>query len=171
MSVKQVSTIRLPLFRQTGVSSFSALTGFASTSTSVQIRTWNVEYRAELEFVGSPTTRALSGRERGNLSAYRIFVDISANNSTNEDTNKLRDLFDNMVSRKTRTFGATTLQIGEPTVMGVTVENSTAGVIHCNLINNVLGIQRELTIGNQIVQFSLKSVNLFNTIPTNLILT
>jgi len=174
MSAKQVSQIRLPLYRQTGANTFLALTGFTPTvsgnpNPAVQIPTWNVNYRAEMEYLGSPTTRTISGREKANLSAYRLYVDIVLDNSSPTNSAKIRTLLNNISSRFTRTFGATTLQIGEPTVIGVTVEDNTT-VVHCNLNSAVVGINRELTIGTQAITISLKSVNLFKEIPSNFIL-
>ena len=56
----------------------------------------------------------------------------------------------------------------KPTVIGVSVDNTTSNVIYCNLLGGSYGIERELTIGNQIISLDLTSVDRFQTIPTYL---
>ena len=60
------------------------------------------------------------------------------------------------------------LKPDKPTVVGVSVDNTTGNIIYCNLISSSLGINRELTVGNQIINMSLRSVERYQTIPSAL---
>jgi hypothetical protein len=57
-----------------------------------------------------------------------------------------------------------------PTIIGVSTDNNDANMNFYNIANNQLGIRRELTIGNQIIQLSLTGVFSEPTIKENIIL-
>lgn len=64
---------------------------------------WNINYRAEKEFVEQPSTRALSGRERGNIGGYRIVIDMILDNSFGSNNTNLRNLLSLVPSQYVRT--------------------------------------------------------------------
>ena len=205
---------------------------------------WNINYKADEEFVTSPTSGGLTGYERGNPSGFRLKIDIALRNTTNAQTSNIKSLLDLVPSQYERfvvatnidgtpthnvatntsvvsigiditnisnayqgayvrnidqndtTFRCTRFSVSpqkfdvqgnvlsnswgdtntlnvvlypdKPTVIGVSVDNTTSNIIYCNLISSSLGIERELTIGNQIINMSLRSVDRFQTIPSYL---
>jgi len=207
---------------------------------------WNINYKADEEFVTSPTSGGLTGYERGNPGGFRLKIDIALRNTTNAQTSNIKSLLDLVPSQYERfvvatnidgtpthnvatntsvvsigiditnisnayqgayvrnidqndtTFRCTRFSVSpqkfdvpgnvlsnswgdtntlnvvlypdKPTVIGVSVDNTTSNIIYCNLISSSLGIERELTIGNQIINMSLRSVDRFQTIPSYLAL-
>ena len=45
-----------------------------------------------------------------------------------------------------------------PTVLGVSLDNTDANVVYCNLLDGSFGIERQLTVGKQVIQLSLTEV-------------
>ena len=200
---------------------------------------WNVNYRADKEFLSSATSKSLTGFERGNPGGYRLKIDISLRNTNTTQSNAISTLISLASSQYQRTVVQTTvssvsgatidLNLGntspntlsnayqgayiqnttntsanvyrvisyvgstkeatttesvvgytatdsvnvslfpdKPTVIGVSVDNTTSNVIYCNLISGSYGIDRELTVGNQIVTLQLTSVDRYQTIPSYL---
>ena len=205
---------------------------------------WNINPRADMEFIDTPTSRALSGYERGNPGGHRIIIDIALKNTSNAETSNIKSLLDLVPSQYERfvvstnidgtpthnvatntsvvdigiditnvsnayqgayvrnidendtTFRCTRFSVNpqkfdlrgnvlasnwastntlnvvlypdKPTVIGVSTDNTTSNIIYCNLISSSLGIERELTIGNQIITMSLRSIDRFQTIPASL---
>jgi len=54
------------------------------------------------------------------------------------------------------------------TIIGISTNDSSANIIYCNLIGSTYGIEREFTVGNQIVNIQLRSVERFQEIPQSL---
>jgi len=205
---------------------------------------WNINYRAEKEFITSATSKSLTGFERGNPGGFRIRIDVALRNTTNTQTSNIKSLLDLVSSQYQRfvistdisgapTYNATTnisevtlatdisnysnayqgayvvnidkndtkfrctrfsitpqkfnlqgnvnasswantdnlnvvLEPDKPTIIGISTDNTTSNIIYCNLISSTLGIERELTIGNQIINLSLRSVERYQTIPSSL---
>lgn len=202
---------------------------------------WNVNYKAEKEFLTSATTKSLTGYERGNPSGYRVKISIALKNSNASQSNAIRSLISTTSSQYERAVvqstlgtspvtGATiNLALGDttpntlsnayqgayirntsntsanvyriesyvgatkvatapenivgytvsdvvnvalfpdkPTVIGVSVDNTTSNIIYCNLLGGSYGIEREMTIGNQIISLDLASVDRYQNIPTYL---
>lgn len=202
---------------------------------------WNVNYRAEKEYLTSATTRSLTAYERSNPSGYRIKIDISLRNTTSSQSAAIEDLLSLTSSQYRRTVVETTLSsspvtgssidlnlgatspnttdnvyqgayiynasntssnvyrissyvgstttavapetiVGygtgdvvnvslyrnKPTLIGVSVDNTTSNIVFCNFVEGSFGIERELTIGNQIINMQLTSVDWYNEIPSYL---
>jgi len=55
-----------------------------------------------------------------------------------------------------------------PTVIGLSTDETESNMHFYNPVGSTFGIERELTIGNQIISFDLKSVDRFQYAPTNL---
>jgi hypothetical protein len=45
-----------------------------------------------------------------------------------------------------------------PTVLGVSLDDTDANVVYCNLLDGSYGIERQLTVGKQVIQLSLTEV-------------
>lgn len=58
-----------------------------------------------------------------------------------------------------------TLQSNIPTVFGISTDDDPNNIIYCNLVSSVYGIQRELTIGSQIISMDFTGVNREQIIP------
>ena len=249
---KQQSQIQMGAYFQNGRRYNNPGEGYANEFTPfdgypTSFDVWNVNYKADKEFLTSPTSKALSGYERGNPGGFRLQIDIALRNTTNAQTSNIKSLLDLVPSQYERfvvatningtpthntvtnvsvitlgdnivnnqnayqgayvrnidqndtTFRCTRFSVGggnpqrfdlrgnvdasawtsadtlnvvlypdKPTVIGVSVDNTTSNIIYCNLISSSLGIERELTIGNQIINMSLRSVDRFQTIPSYL---
>lgn len=205
---------------------------------------WNINYRADMEFIDTPTSKALSGYERGNPGGHRLIVDLALKNTSSSETSNIKSLLDLVpsqyervmattnisgaptydvntntsdvllgsnivnfsnayqgayvrnINRNDTTFRCTRFSVNpqkfdlrgntnavswqdgddlnvilfpdKPTVIGISTDNTTSNIIYCNLISSTFGIERELTIGNQIISMSLRSVDRFQTIPANI---
>jgi len=248
---KQQSQIQMGAYFQNGRRYNNPDEGYANEFTPfdgypTSFDVWNVNYKADKEFLTSPTSKALSGYERGNPGGFRLQIDIALRNTTNAQTSNIKSLLDLVPSQYERfvvatningtpthntvtnvsvitlgdnivnnqnayqgayvrnidqndtTFRCTRFSVSpqkfdvqgnvlsnswgdtntlnvvlypdKPTVIGVSVDNTTSNIIYCNLISSSLGIERELTIGNQIINMSLRSVDRFQTIPSYLAL-
>jgi hypothetical protein len=55
-------------------------------------------------------------------------------------------------------------------VIGLSITNETADIIYYNLNGNAFGLLREFTMGKSVINFSLRSVERYSTIPDSYIL-
>ena len=250
---KQQSQIQMGAYFQNGRRYNNPAEGYTDEFTPfdgypTSFDVWNVNYKADKEFLTSPASKSLSGYERGNPGGFRLQIDIALRNTTNAQTSNIKSLLDLVPSQYERFVVATNINgspsynvtanvadipLGieivnnsnsyqgayvrnidqndttfrctryftsgvsnpqtmrvqgnvnavswadgnslnivlypdKPTVIGVSVDNTTSNIIYCNLISSSLGIERELTIGNQIINMSLRSVDRFQTIPSYL---
>lgn len=205
---------------------------------------WNINYRADMEFIDTPTSKALSGYERGNPGGHRLIIDLALKNTSSSETSNIKSLLDLVPSQYERfvvstnidgtpthnvatntsvvdigiditnasnayqgayvrnidqndtTFRCTRFSVGpqrfdlrgnvlasnwastntlnvvlypdKPTVIGISTDSNVSNIIYCNLISSTFGLERELTIGNQIISMSLRSVKRYQTIPGNI---
>ena len=250
---KQVTSIQMGAYFQNGRRYNNPGEGVDSEFTPVDgypasFGIWNINPRADMEFIDSPTSKALSGYERGNPGGHRIIIDIALKNTSNAETSNIKSLLDLVPTQYERFVVATNINgppsvdatenysdipLGteivnnsnsyqgayvrnidasnttfrciryftsgggnpqtmrlqgnvnavswsdqddlnvilypdKPTVIGVSTDSNVSNIIYCNLISSSLGIQRELTIGNQIITMSLRSIDRFQTIPASL---
>lgn len=115
---KQIEQIRIGVFFFNGEYRAFHLADNNSNFYPVTIPVWDAVFNEELEFLGQPTTRSLTGFERANPSGYRARVNLSLNNSTPSDSNKIKKLIELLSNQFTRTVfsgtatGMGTTQIG-----------------------------------------------------------
>lgn len=102
MATKQQSEIQIGAYFFNGA--YRPFPGYPKS-----FRVWNVEYDAELEFRSSPTNRALSGFERGNVSGHRLNVSVNLRNTSPTQSEELRLLFNLVSSQFPRKLADVTL--------------------------------------------------------------
>lgn len=159
--MRQVSKIRIALgVRQDGA--------FVNLSNAVY-DIWNIRYNYKQEYLGGATLESLTGFKRGNPSAFRANITVNLKNTTNANTQAIRTLLGQTSSRFDRTIGATELNPNRPTLCAVWADDTSTNVADaevCNLIEGTMGVERELTVGNQIITMTFEGVELKKEIPS-----
>jgi hypothetical protein len=161
---RQVNKVRLGLaVRQNG--------NFELLSSNVY-DIWNITYSYDQEYLGGATLESLTGFKRGNPSAFRLNVSINLRNTDENNTNNIRTLLNQTSSRFDRNITesnvTTTLNPNQPTLIAVWADDTDSNISNaevCNMTSAKMAVERELTIGNQIVTINLEGATLKKEIP------
>ena len=120
---KQIQSTRIGVYFYNGAyRAFHTETNSTNTY-PVEIPLWDAVFDDELEFVGQPVTRSLTGFERANPSGYRASISLALNNSSPADSNTIRQLMERLSNQ----FNRTVLQ-SAATSVGATTIGLSSGV-------------------------------------------
>ena len=105
---KQIQSTRIGVYFYNGAyRAFHTETNSTNTY-PVEIPLWDAVFDDELEFVGQPVTRSLTGFERANPSGYRASISLALNNSSPADSDTIRQLMQRLSNQFNRTVLQTT---------------------------------------------------------------
>lgn len=162
--MRQVKKIRITLcVRQDGA--------FVPLTTNLY-DIWNIRYDYKQEYLGGPTIESLTGFKRGNPSAFRANISVNLKNTSSSETAKIRTLLGQTSSRFNRSFtvgmDVITLNPNRPTLLAIFKDETSTDIANaevCNLVDATMAVDRELTVGNQIITMNFEGVVLKKEVP------
>lgn len=118
----------------------------------------------------SATSATLAGKSAVNdfyVGAYLVQGSLKARITAYNGATKVATLVGDTLANGA---GSIAIYPDKPTIVGISTDTNASNIIYCNPIGSNLSLARELTIGNQIISLSLKSVDRLEQIPEHLVI-